>query len=265
MLMKGLPPPGRVVYTHEMALAPTKEMATPGLPAYRIQVSPRAQHVQIKVSAAEGVIVVLPKTIDPASVPALLWKKKAWLERALAQFKGLQHQQQPATRSGSPTRICLRAIDRQFQVSYRKLANQGLYAHTVGDQVLVRGNVTHHLLVRQTLQRWLAEQAHLHLVPWLGKVSEETGLKHLKTIIRGQRTRWASCSQRQTISLNYKLLFLPPYLVRYVFLHELVHLVHFDHSPRFWALLANFEPDCHALDRELRYSGHHVPAWAEQR
>ncbi|WP_232420146.1 M48 family metallopeptidase [Nitrosococcus watsonii] len=235
------------------------------MPAYRVRVSSRARHVRIQVSAAEGVIVVLPRAVNPASVPALLWKKKAWLDRTLSQFEGLQHQRPLATQNASPTFIYLRAINQQFQVTYHKAANLDLHLDTLGNQLLLQGHVTHDSLVRQTLQRWLTEQAHLHLPPWLETVSKEIGLKHLKTIIRGQRTRWASCSQRQTISLNHKLLFLPPHLVRYVFLHELVHLVHFNHSPCFWTLLTHFESNCRSLDQELRRAGHYVPAWAERR
>ncbi|EDZ66108.1 conserved hypothetical protein [Nitrosococcus oceani AFC27] len=254
-----------MIYTNKVPSIPVKEMMSSDLPAYRVRVSSRARHVRIQVSAEEGVIVVLPQTVDPASVPALLWKKKAWLDRTLSQFEGLQHQPPLATQETSPTLICLRAINQQFYITYHKDANPSLHIHTLGNRLLLRGHVTHYFLVKQTLQRWLTEQAHLHLPPWLETVSKEISLKHFKTIIRGQRTRWASCSQRQTISLNHKLLFLPPHLVRYVFLHELVHLVHFNHSPRFWTLLTHFESNCRSLDQELRRAGHYVPAWAERR
>jgi predicted metal-dependent hydrolase len=81
--------------------------------------------------------------------------------------------------------------------------------------------------------------------------------------IRGQKTRWGSCSSRQTISVNCKLLFLPSELVRYVLIHELCHTVHLNHSAAFWALVAQKEPDYQQLDAGLRDARYHVPLWLE--
>jgi YgjP-like, metallopeptidase domain len=53
-------------------------------------------------------------------------------------------------------------------------------------------------------------------------------------LVKSQRTRWASCSAKKNLSLNTKLLFLSPDLVRYVLIHELCHTVYMDHSKEFW-------------------------------
>ena len=79
--------------------------------------------------------------------------------------------------------------------------------------------------------------------------------------IRGQRSRWGSCSATGDISLNYQLLFLPPHLLRHVLVHELCHTVELNHSPRFWRTVARFEPDLAALREEMRRSWSHVPGW----
>jgi predicted metal-dependent hydrolase len=65
------------------------------------------------------------------------------------------------------------------------------------------------------------------------------------------------------ISLNYKLLFLPPEVVRYVFVHELCHTIHMNHSTAFWNLVAEKEPDYECLDTELQNVWRYVPAWVE--
>ena len=72
------------------------------------------------------------------------------------------------------------------------------------------------------------------------------------TMVRCQRTRWGSCSRRKTISINQNLLFVPSYLVRHVFIHELFHILHPNHSRRFWELVAKKEPNYLALRKELR-------------
>jgi len=79
--------------------------------------------------------------------------------------------------------------------------------------------------------------------------------------IRCQRTRWGSCSTRGTVSLNCSLLFLPPEVVRYLFIHELAHTEHMNHSASFWRLVEKLEPEYRRLDRELLAGWRTVPAW----
>ena len=80
--------------------------------------------------------------------------------------------------------------------------------------------------------------------------------------VRLQRTRWGSCSNSGTISLNAALLFVEPPLVRYLFIHELCHLIALNHSRKFWAAVARYEPDFAALDRRLTAAWTEIPLWA---
>jgi len=86
-------------------------------------------------------------------------------------------------------------------------------------------------------------------------------LRWARFTIRCQKTRWGSHSKFGTINLNAQLLFVPPQLVRYVFLRELCHSVHLDHSARFWELLAQHEPQTDRLRKDLRASWLYVPGW----
>ena len=73
-----------------------------------------------------------------------------------------------------------------------------------------------------------------------------------KVFIKNLRSRWGSCSERGNLNFNYKLLFLPPELADYVVVHELCHLGAFNHSPEFWALVAQTIPDYKQLRASLR-------------
>lgn len=78
---------------------------------------------------------------------------------------------------------------------------------------------------------------------------------------RQQNRRWGSCSSRGNISLSYRLLTAPDELLDYVCIHELAHLVEFNHSPRFWELVARADPDYRLHREALKEWGQR---WQEQ-
>lgn len=85
-----------------------------------------------------------------------------------------------------------------------------------------------------------AEDEILRMVDtWAARI----GVQPKRVRMRTMYTRWGSCSSRENINLNRNLRYLPPRLVEYVVVHELVHLRVFSHSKEFWALVADYLPD----------------------
>lgn len=78
------------------------------------------------------------------------------------------------------------------------------------------------------------------------------GFSYNRVAIKNQKTRWGSCSHKRNLNFNYKILFLPPRLRDYIIVHELCHLKEFDHSPRFWRLVARTMPAYTQYERALR-------------
>ena len=89
----------------------------------------------------------------------------------------------------------------------------------------------------------------------LGQLAEKHGFHYGKVSIRNQRTRWGSCSRKNNISLNIKLVLLPETLADYVILHELVHTRKKDHSKSFWAELDGYVGNGKAMSSALRKHG----------
>lgn len=71
--------------------------------------------------------------------------------------------------------------------------------------------------------------------------------------IRKMKTRWGSCSSKGSISLNLDLIKLPEQCIKEVILHELCHLVHFNHSKEFYALMTAEMPDWKIWKKELKF------------
>ncbi len=79
------------------------------------------------------------------------------------------------------------------------------------------------------------------------------GVSYRAINIKNQKTRWGSCSRKGNLNFNYKLLFISPEVADYVIVHELCHLREFNHSPKFWRLVAETMPLYRELRRSLRH------------
>lgn len=93
------------------------------------------------------------------------------------------------------------------------------------------------------------------LINRLKRLAEKHGFTYNKVSVRSQRTRWGSCSHKNNISLNVKLVLLPVDLIEYVMLHELVHTRIHSHHKTFWAELDKYTGSGKRMAKRLRVSG----------
>lgn len=232
------------------------------MPAYRVQVSYRAKFPRLKMSAREGLVVVIPDGFDESRIPSVVEGKREWIRRNEERLRDQVKFLAPQPTGVPPERISLRAIGQDWSVAYRPTERHGVTAvERRGQQLVVYGDLDEVGPIVEALRRWLARKTREHLAPWLVALASDGGLDVAGVAIRAQRTRWASCSAKGTISLNLRLLFLPQELVRYALVHELVHLQEMNHSRRYWTLLESFERDYRTLDNELRAGWRFVPEW----
>lgn len=76
--------------------------------------------------------------------------------------------------------------------------------------------------------------------------------RYNRVSVKRQRTRWGSCSKKGNLNFNFKIFFLPPRLADYIVVHELCHLREFNHSGRFWELVARTIPEYKKLAAEIK-------------
>jgi predicted metal-dependent hydrolase len=102
---------------------------------------------------------------------------------------------------------------------------------------------------------WLKRQAHLDLHARVTTHAKRLGLKPKRIFVRDQTTRWGSCSSSGALSFSWRLVLAPPFVLDYLAAHEVAHLAHMNHGPRFWTLVARCMPR-HEMARDwLRRNG----------
>lgn len=239
-------------------------MTTPAFD-YAVRESARARNVRLRVSAREGLVVVVPRGFPPRRIPALLESRRAWIERALDRVAVHRASLAEQRADGPPARLELRALGEEWRVEYRPTTATSVSAREHEGRVLVvSGAVSDADATRGAIRRWLARRAKATLVPRLFAMADEHRVPLRRVTMRWQRFRWGSCSPSGTISLNVQLLFLPEMVVRYVLVHELCHVARPDHSAAFWTLVGDHEPGYPRLRRDLRETGwSQVPGWLQ--
>ena len=196
--------------------------------AYSIRRSPRARRVRVTVDAAGDVTVTLPRKAAERRAAEAVRELRPWIERrrdALLRAAA-EVERAPGT---------LPYLGAELRV----VAEPGRgRVHRRGDALLVPPGDA-----REAIERFYRRRARAEVAPRLEAAVARAGTSYRDLTIRGQRTRWASCSSTGGMSFNWRLLLAPEAVLDYVIEHEVCHLEVMDHSPRFWALLESRVPD----------------------
>lgn len=241
----------------QIPLFPETEEPDPAS-GFSIRESGRAKRLSIKVYPRGRVEVVVPRRTRARDVQQFVDEHRDWIRETRAQFA----EEHPPEPFRLPSRIELPGIGRSVAVSYARQGDeQNVRCRLAGSTLRLSGNTRDEQACVKALKRWLARTARRYLEPRLRQLSSSTGNPFRRMHVRGQKTCWGSHSSSGTISINYCLLFLEPALVRYLMIHELCHAKHMNHSRRFWAHVARFEPDYRRLDRRLSDAWKHIPGW----
>jgi len=207
---------------------------------FRVRRSPRARRVRVSVDGTGEVEVVLPKRAPERAAAQAVRELTPWIER----------------RRRTLARAAAEVARPEGTVPYlgrdlRLVPQPGRErVHRRGDDLLVPKRDA-----AAAIERWYRRQARAEIGPRLDAAVARAGTSYTGLTIRGQKTRWASCSTTGHMSFNWRLLLAPEEVLDYVVEHEVCHLERMDHSPRFWALLESRVPDWREHARWLRRYG----------
>lgn len=101
----------------------------------------------------------------------------------------------------------------------------------------------------------LKKEARNHLASLTEYWAEKIGVSYGRISIRGQKTRWGSCSSKGNLNYNYLLMLCPDEVAEYVVIHELCHRIHMNHSKDFWNKIEAFCPNYKQARKWLKQNG----------
>ena len=218
--------------------------------SYSVRRSDRARRARIVVDPG-GVEVVVPKRMALRHVAPFVEQKRPWIERTLRRYREAE---------AAGPRVLLEHGGEVPYLGEQLALDVRVEPARVRPHVARRGESLRVALppggdLRDALERWYRRRAREEVAARLDAACARAGSSYTALTIRGQRTRWASCSSSGAMSFNWRLLLAPPAIVEYVVEHEVAHLQVLDHSPRFWELLASRCAGYREHERWLRVHG----------
>lgn len=167
------------------------------------------------------------------------------LEHALEQNR-LAHPVSPGSR------ICVEGRGLALEIEH-----DGRTSLSIRDDkcILRLNNAQDEAAIRQALRQGLSRLALERIREQLEVYAPRLGVSYGRVTIRDQRSRWGSCSAKHNLNFNWKLIMAPPQALEYVVIHELCHLIEFNHSARFWRLVESQMPEYEAWKKWLRAHG----------
>lgn len=219
----------------------------------------RRRTVQLQVDPETGFKLLVPHTLTDREIEEFLLNRADWILKHKSDFAEPTFQRDWAT-DGT---MMFRGTSVDYLVRERDHEDQGkdlpatVTKSLEGDTILVTippgaAGDQKSRYVRELLENWYRQEAWDHLKKRVDEYGNLMGVKPRQLKLSNAKKRWGSCSGKQSINLNWRLIMIEDSLIDYVVVHELAHLVELNHSADFWRVVGGVFPDHRELRRRLR-------------
>jgi predicted metal-dependent hydrolase len=209
-----------------------------------VRVNRRARRIGLKVDPLDGTVVLtLPQ-------PRLLREGLDFAQRNAGWLA--EKRNAVATRVPFVDGALVPYQDRPHLI--RHIAGRrGVVWRTGDDEIHVAGDAAH---VSRRVRDWLTVQARQSLTQQAQEFAARIDRRVARVTVRDTRSRWGSCAASGALSFSWRLILAPAPVLSYVAAHEVAHLVHHNHGPAFWRLVADLYPDHETQRVWLSHYGH---------
>ncbi|WP_051145164.1 M48 family metallopeptidase [Thiomicrorhabdus sp. Kp2] len=226
-----------------------------------IVLSARRKSIAIKYRQGQ-LCLEIPKAIKPSQLSRILQKNQQWLLRRVADLAEMTtpifsgEQGQPITFFGQ-----------NYQCEWQVNTQAETQANTQRIELCEKSQRAKFFLAnlksdKQTAEQcckatalYYKEKAYHYLDPKLDFYAQKMGVQYHSLTVKGYKSRWGSCYSDGRIQFNWRLMQAPEWVIDYVVVHELAHLVHANHSRDFWNLVEQHYPKTKQAKQVLKQQG----------
>lgn len=215
---------------------------------YQIVRSKKRKKLTISVERDRSVVVHAPESAAEGTIRSLVETKRQWL------FNKLNHTQkyQPSHAPGKEVVNGESAayLGREYRIEMAETESGGI---EFSRRFLIPR--THRTQRKKVLKDWYVSRAKETILPRVELRARDLGVIIQGARIVDNRYRWGSCTVKDRVNLNWRLIKAPMYVIDYVIVHELAHLLEANHTPRFWNIVKAKAPNSEKAKNWLKEHG----------
>jgi predicted metal-dependent hydrolase len=213
----------------------------------------------ISIDNNKNLIVRSPKNIAEDKIKDVLNKKTKWI---LSKLKEMNQIKSVPKEKEFMTGEKLPYLGRRYRlvVSSRSISKvevklyHGKFIINYPDE-LKNNDKCRREKIQDALINWYREHAKEKIIERVDKYKVKLDVEPNNVVVKKQKKRWGSCSNKGNLNFNWKIIMAPMSIVDYIVVHELTHLIHDNHSREFWQMIKAIIPDYKKRSEWLRING----------
>lgn len=198
---------------------------------YQIVRSSKRKKLTITVERDRTIIVHAPETTDEKEIRKVVDSKRQWL------FEKINHAQKYQSISHPPGKEVVNGesapyLGREYRIEVTETASGEV---EFSRRFLVP--MAQQKKRKEVLKAWYIARAEEIILPLADRYARDLGVSFGQARIVDNRYRWGSCTVKDNVNFNWRLIKAPKFVISYVIIHELAHLLEGNHTPRFWNIV----------------------------
>jgi predicted metal-dependent hydrolase len=189
--------------------------------------------------------VIIPQTLSDQRIEQIVREKTPWIRDKLRKQALLKPKKAKEYVSGE----AFAYLGKNYRLKVLQ-GSSGAVKLTLGK--LVVGSDAD---VRGELTSWYVQHAEKRLNEKVVRFAQVIGVNPNSVKVKDYKSRWGSCSSLGDISFHWAIIMAPHYIVDYVVVHELCHMIHHNHSPAYWQQVEKVLPNYRECRDWLKHHG----------
>lgn len=216
--------------------------------SYKTQRSTKRRSLTITVERDRSVVVHAPEGVSDDKIQQVVESKRQWIHEKIGhpqKYQSLPHPPGKELVSGESALY----LGRQYRI---EVVKNGLEDVQFSHRFMVPAEGKKR---KEALQKWYINKAKEKLAPRVKLHARSLGVDVAGVKIADSRYRWGSCTLKNNVNLNWRLIKAPMSVIDYVIVHELAHLIEPNHTPRFWNIVRAQTPTMEKAKSWLKEHG----------
>jgi len=216
---------------------------------YTIKRSAKRRKLTISVERDRTVVVHAPVSTTDEKIHEIVESKRQWIyekTRHAQKYQDLPHPPGKELVSGESAPY----LGRNYRIEVKK---NGLSEIQFDHKFLIPA--AHAANRKEVLKEWYIGKAREKILPRVSRNARELGVDYSAAKIVDNKYRWGSCTVKDNVNFNWRLIKAPMFVIDYVIVHELAHLIESNHTPRFWNIVRTQTPTMEKAKAWLKENG----------